>query len=245
MTRADFSKVATVYDAGRGLPVEAMDVWRGVVQRHLPGQTNLPGLDLGCGTGRFTVALAEWLSCHMIGIDTSGAMLAQAQPRAAVSYLLARAEEIPIVGGACDFAWLSTVVHHFDDLLLVASELRRVLRPGGTVLVRSWFPGRPDVTHFQYFPRAKQIAETFPAVAEVEGAFAKAGFRLQAIESVSQMSAPSLRAFCDQVRTRADSTLLGLTDEEFANGLRKLKREADEELHPQPVYSSLDLLELR
>jgi SAM-dependent methyltransferase len=39
-------------------------------------------------------------------------------------------------------AWLSVVVHHLADLPAAAEELRRVLVPGGRVLIRGAFPGR-------------------------------------------------------------------------------------------------------
>ncbi len=36
------------------------------------------------------------------------------------------------------------VIHHIPDLGACAQELRRVLRPGGPILIRSAFPGRLD-----------------------------------------------------------------------------------------------------
>jgi SAM-dependent methyltransferase len=245
MARADFNQVAAVYDAGRGLTEEALGTWREAVFRHLTGPFALPGLDLGCGTGRFTAALAGWLGCEMIGLDPANEMLAQASNDEPSQYVLGRAEAIPLKDGSCEFAWLSTVIHHFDDLGLVGRELRRVLRPGGAVLIRSWFPGRAEVTHFRYFPGARRIAETFPTISAVEVALGGSGFRVESLESVSQLTAPDLRAFYKRVRTRADTTLLRLSDEEFEEGLRLLEGEAAKEVEPQPVYSRLDLLVFR
>jgi len=247
MARADFNQVAAVYDAGRELPPESMDEWRRAIARHLPGRSELPAVDVGCGTGRFTSAIAAWFDVEVVGIDTAAEMLAVAHSRKArerVSYLLGRAEHLPLRDSACDFAWLSTVIHHLD-LAAVVLELRRVLRPGGTVLVRSWFPGRADVTHFRYFPRAKEIAETFPTLGATEQQFASAGFKRQALESVKQVSALSLRQFYKRVRTRADSTLLALSDKEFAAGLALLEDDVAAETEPRPVISHLDLMVLR
>ncbi len=247
MAMTDFNRIASAYDAGRSLPDEGMEVWRVALLRHLPERTALPMLDLGCGTGRFTAALADWLEARVIGIEPSRAMIRAAttsSPHPKASYLLGRAEDIPLADSTCDFAWLSAVVHHFEDLPRAAGELRRVLRPGGAVLIRSWFPGRADVTHFEYFPRARTIAETFPTLEAVEKAFAAAGFRVQALESVTQVSAPSLGVFCERVRTRADTTLQLLTDDEFAEGMRRLEADAAAEVEPRLVTSALDLLVL-
>lgn len=248
MAMADFNRIAPAYDAGRSLPDEGMEVWRDALLRHLPERTPLPALDLGCGTGRFTVALADWLKARVIGIEPSRGMMGVAMSDSAhpkVAYLLGRAEDIPLGADTCDFAWLSTVVHHFSDLPRAAAELRRVVRPDGAVLIRSWFPGRADVTHFHYFPRARKIAETFPTLETVEKAFGGPGFRRQALESVTQVSAPSLRVFCERVRTRADTTLQLLSEGEFAEGMRRLEADVAAEVEPRPVTSALDLLVLR
>jgi ubiquinone/menaquinone biosynthesis C-methylase UbiE len=247
MARADFNPVAKVYDAGRSLPEETMDDWRAAIAQHLARPLARPGLDLGCGTGRFTSALVEWFGVEIVGVDPAREMLAVAASSTkhrGVSHILGRAEDLPLQDNSFSFSWLSTVIHHVD-VLLAARELRRVLAPGGTVLVRSWFPGRGDVTHFRYFPRAKQIADTFPTIEAVEAALAGQDFALLSVESVKQMSAPSLRQFCERVRTRADTTLLGLTDVEFAEGMRALEDDAARETVPEPVFSYLDLLVFR
>ena len=59
---------------------------------------------------RFSAAIARWLDTAVIGVDPSLEMLRAAQDSAGVSYLLGRAEAIPLAGSTCDFAWLSTVI---------------------------------------------------------------------------------------------------------------------------------------
>jgi hypothetical protein len=127
-----------------------------------------------------------------------------------------------------------------------ARELRRVLEPGGPVLIRSSFPGRhAQITLFRFFPGARQIAETFPTVEATVAAFAAAGFAFQALQQVPQVSAPSLQAAVERVRQRADSTLKPLPDNEFAEGLAALECAAAAETTPTPVVDHLDLLVLR
>jgi len=248
MATADFDRMAPAYDSGRGLPSEGMKVWREALLRHLAERTALPALDLGCGSGRFTAAIADWLAGPVIGVEPSDGMIRAAlsrSPHRHVAYVRGRAEDIPLASSTCDFAWLSTVVHAFSDLSRAAAEVRRVVRAGGAVLIRSWFPGRAEVMHFRYFPGAKRIAETFPTLEAVEGAFAGAGFRRQSLESVTQVSARSLREASHRLRQRADTTLQLLSDEEFAEGMRRLEADAAAETEPRPVTSALDLLVLR
>lgn len=247
MARADFSRMATVYDAGRVLPAEAMETWRAAIERHVDPLAVTRVLDLGCGTGRFSAAIADWFTAEVIGIEPSGEMIRAAakQRHIRVVYVRGRAEDLPLANRSCDWAWLSTVVHHFEDIERAACELRRVVRPGGVVLVRNWFPGGEDVIHFNYWPRAKRIAETFPTVSDVAEAFSVAGFTMQAAESVPQASAHGLREAYERLRLRADTTLQLLSDEEFKEGLQRLEADASAETTPQPLISRLGLLVLR
>lgn len=79
---------------------------------------------------------------------------------------------------------------------------------------------------FRFFPEARRIAETFPSVEATVDAFASAGFKMEALESVPQVSAPSMQAFCERVRVRANSTLDPLGADEFARGMRALAKAA-------------------
>jgi SAM-dependent methyltransferase len=161
-----------------------------------------------------------------------------------VSYVGGTAEHLPLRDSSCDAAWLSTVIHHIGDLGACARDLWRVLRPGSAVLIRGAFPDEPvDVTTLRYFPTARRVLETFPTVADTQRAFA--GFSGARVTSISQVSAPSLRAYAERVRERADTLLLGVPDDEFAAGLADLDRDAAAEDPPVPVINQLSLLVLR
>jgi hypothetical protein len=141
---------------------------------------------------------------------------------------------------------LSTVIHHIQDLKACARELRRVLREGARVLIRSSFPGRHErITLFRFFPAARQIAETFPTIDATTRAFGAAGFAHEALTSVPQVSAPSLATFCERVRLRTDSTLKPLADADFASGMAAIERAIAAQVKPAPVVDYLDLLVLR
>jgi hypothetical protein len=151
---------------------------------------------------------------------------------------------LPLRDGCCGAAWLSTVVQHLGDLLGCAHQLRRILRAGSPVLIRSSFPGRHQgITLFRFFPGAGKIADTFPTVEATVAAFEAAGFAFQALQSLPQVTGPSLRGSVERVRLRADSTLAPLSDDEFAAGLAALERVAAEST-PTPVVDHLDLLVL-
>ena len=57
----DTTGIAATYDAARGYAPEVMERWLDVIASHMPPDPRLL-IDLGCGTGRFTVPLAERFS---------------------------------------------------------------------------------------------------------------------------------------------------------------------------------------
>ena len=255
MARVDYDRMAADYVEGRVLPAEGMDPWRAAIAPWVPEGVGgrSPVLDLGAGTGQFAAAIAGWFGVEVVAVEPSGGMRAQAaraHPHPGVRWVAGVGERLPLGDGACAWAWVSTVVHPLDDLERAAGELRRVVRPGGRVLVRQAFPGRMDAItlYDRYFPgtaRALVAAGGLPSVERVSAAFAAAGFRTEALQRVGQVSATSLAAYRDKVRLRADTGLALLPDEEFAAGLAALDQAVEAETTPLPVVDRLDLLVLR
>jgi SAM-dependent methyltransferase len=248
MARVDYDKMAARYDGARKIQDDGLTNWRAAIARHLPSKENLRLLDLGSGTGQFCFALAEWFDAQVIAVEPSDGMRQQARAKSGdrrVALAGGNGERIPLRDGCCDAAWLSTVIHHIPDLAACARELKRVLRPDGVVLIRSAFPGRlDDINLFRFFPAARRVVDTFPSVETTVATFAAAGFERRALEQVPQVSAASLAEACERVRLRADTTLKGLSDAEFAAGLAEVERAAAAETKPAPVVDWRDLLVL-
>ena len=104
--------------------------------------------DLGCGTGPVTAAVAPFVR-RVLAIDTSAAMLSAARSRlASLSNVELRAgelEALPLADGELDVAVLSLVLHYAADPAAVLAEARRVLLPGGRLLIVDMLPhGRAE-----------------------------------------------------------------------------------------------------
>ncbi len=99
-------------------------------------------VDLGCGSGRHTVLLAQ-RGFDVIGIDNSPTALSLSREwltREELSARLALADmrrPLPFRSGVCDGVISTQVIHHalLDTVRGTASEIRRILRPGGVVFV--------------------------------------------------------------------------------------------------------------
>jgi SAM-dependent methyltransferase len=100
-------------------------------------------LDLGCGAGRFVAALTG-AGADAVGVDVAEAALERARAVApgADLRLLEPDGSIPLEHGSVDLVWCSEVLEHVADVGYLLAEVRRVLRPGGRLLVTVPYHGR-------------------------------------------------------------------------------------------------------
>ena len=100
-------------------------------------------LDLGCGTGEFTAALAR-AGAEAIGVEVAEAALERARARhPELDFRLVPIDgPLPLEDGSFDLVWTSEVIEHVADTGQWLSEVRRVLAPGGRLLVTTPSHGR-------------------------------------------------------------------------------------------------------
>src|SRR6516162_6673981 len=150
-----FGRVAAVYDSLRTTdeaPVRA-------IGRFLPDRP-VTGLDVGCGTGRYSRLLRKVLADGSVlaASDVSAAMLAQLRAGTrgqtqGVVPLLAAAEELPLRAASLDLVTAFNCVHHFDLGRFLAAAAR-VLKPGGQLFIYTRTPQQNARTIWgRYFPR--------------------------------------------------------------------------------------------
>src|SRR5215211_3571727 len=90
-------------------------------------------LDVGCGTGANLLMLSEYGDAE--GVDISEDALAFCRERGLDNVKRGAGEELPYEDGTFDLVTALDVVEHMDDDLAGLKEMRRVLRPGGRVLL--------------------------------------------------------------------------------------------------------------
>ena len=90
-------------------------------------------LDVGCGTGANLLMLSQYGDAE--GVDVSEDALAFCRERGLENVKLGAAEELPYDDGTFDLVTALDVVEHLDDDVAGLREMRRVLRPGGRVLL--------------------------------------------------------------------------------------------------------------
>jgi SAM-dependent methyltransferase len=235
------------FNSGRALSSHSLVVWRAALQPYICQASNV--LDLGSGTGRFAVLIAEWFGTPVIGVEPARGMreVAGASGKHAnVFYVGGRAEQLPLRENSVAAALLSNVYHHVTDRPSCAAELRRILKPEGKVLIRGAFAGRlGEITLFDHFPEAKAVCEQFPTMEETVQTFTDCGFKFETVERVVQQTCSSLKELAARTRLRADTTLAMMADPEFISRQEAVERAAADETKPTAVIDTLDLLVLR
>ena len=100
-------------------------------------------LDLGCGAGRFVAALRD-AGAEAVGVELAEAALGRARRNApgADLRLVEPDGSLPLDHASVDLVWCSEVLEHVADTAYLLLEVRRVLRPGGRVLVTVPYHGR-------------------------------------------------------------------------------------------------------
>lgn len=129
---------------------------------HLGIQPGHTVLDLGCGTGFWTLPLAEIVGASGIvwALDVSQEMLdtlAERKPPTLVRPLLSELPHIDLPAASVDWIWAAFVIHEVESLENLITEMRRVLRDGGHLAILEW---RPDAAHDDGPPNPHRLSPT-------------------------------------------------------------------------------------
>jgi demethylmenaquinone methyltransferase/2-methoxy-6-polyprenyl-1,4-benzoquinol methylase len=151
--QAMFDRIARIYDLMNSVMTAGLDQrWR---ERAADLAYVVPGgraLDVACGTGDLAIELSRRVAPtgEVVGTDFSEAMLDRARDKSgAVRWEWANALELPYEDDRFDAATVGFGARNFSDLDRGLSEMVRVVRPGGRVVVLEiTTPQRPPLSTF-------------------------------------------------------------------------------------------------
>ena len=172
-----FERVAAVYESLR--TTDEAPVRR--ICQLLPDRP-VTGLDIGCGTGRYTRLLRALLpdGSLLVASDVSAAMLAQLNAgnrghARGVVPLLAAAEQLPLRAASLDLVTAFNCVHHFD-LGRFLTAVARVLAPGGQLFIYTRTPQQNARTIWgRYFPGFTEHEQRLHSQAAIRDAVRRTG----------------------------------------------------------------------
>lgn len=142
--------------------------------------------DLGCGTGYVARALVG-LCARLVCIDRSEGMLAEARERLSaasssgthVEFRAGRLDALPLETDEVDGAVAAMVLHHLPNPAAALAEMRRAIRPGGTLSIVDLMPHKEGWVRTELGDHHLGLDPT-----EVSDALRRAGFEDVRVEPV-------------------------------------------------------------
>jgi demethylmenaquinone methyltransferase/2-methoxy-6-polyprenyl-1,4-benzoquinol methylase len=151
--RAMFARIARRYDLLNRLLSAGIDRrWRAALVRDLGELRGRVLVDACCGTGDLALAL-EAAGARVVGVDFTPEMLARACLKGAgraACFVAGDALRLPLGDGTADAATIAFGLRNVADRRTGLGELKRVVRPGGTVMVLEFSLPRGRLTGALY-----------------------------------------------------------------------------------------------
>ena len=218
--RRAFSRSAASYDAAAQLQhavearlLESLDYLDDpALKREAPQRV----LDLGCGTGRASIAMQKrWPKAQIVSLDLALPMLRQARGTSARSMgwlsnpfarkpaqVCADARALPLAEASVDVLFSNLCVQWVEDLDALFAGFRRVLKPNGLLLVSTFGPEtlwelRDAFAHADAAPHVSPFAD----IAGFGDALVRAGFRQPVLDREEETTHyPDLPALMRELR---------------------------------------------
>ena len=229
---------------------EADRSWREAIQE-MANVSGLNILDIGCGGGIYSRALAEMGAAHVTGVDFSQEMLEEARERSQgyeqVEFVSGNALETGLPGEEYDLIVERALIHHLAlaDLESAFREAFRLLRPGGLLLVQDRTPedcllpgSKRNIRgyFFERYPRLmRKEVERRPQMDAVLQALHHASFLRTNAEKRWETHAryPDIAALADDLLNRTGRSILhDLTDPELQDLVDFIRQELQGQLKP-------------
>ena len=204
--RRAFSRAAAGYDAAAVLQQEVRTrLLESLV--YLDDRAPAVVVDVGCGTGHAAAAMKKrWPGARVIALDLALPMLQQARRQAGwwrpFARVCADARALPLAEGSVDVLFSNLCLQWVDDLPAVLAGFRRVLRPGGMLLVSTFGPQTLAELREAFAAADEQPhVSPFASIAEFGDALMAAGFRDPVLDrDLFNLTYPDLPALMRELR---------------------------------------------
>jgi ubiquinone/menaquinone biosynthesis C-methylase UbiE len=217
-----YSRSAPMYDQTAGM------TYLGALLKLMPRVRVAQGpsiLDVGCGTGINLLEAARVLgpAKRLVGVDLAPGMVEEARKKASLSgvpatFMVGDAEHLQLEDGAFDLVICNSVYHWFPNRQRAVSELARVLKPGGQLLLNcvadpgfhEWIRA-VDAVWAKLFTEPRSWVPPLPTPGELMGHVRGAGLALEHLEyEVDPMPVMDVGAFLRTMTVIAPTWITGV-----------------------------------
>jgi SAM-dependent methyltransferase len=185
-------------------------------------------LDVACGSGGPTLRIAQRSGCRVSGVDLHGEGIASAKASAKELGLEERAhflqadaaERLPFADGGFNAVMCIDAINHLPDRSRVLEDWRRVLKPGGQLLLTDPIVLTGPVTNREIAVRASIGLFVFVPAGLDEALLVQAGFEVERVEDRTRNMADNAAGW-RAARSRREADLRALEGEEAFEGQQR------------------------
>jgi ubiquinone/menaquinone biosynthesis C-methylase UbiE len=234
--RTDYSKIAEYYDRVRPGPA---GILLSKLIEYGKVDVNSFVLDVGCGTGRFSLGILALKNCVVCGLEPSCEMLKQAVAKdqaRSIQWVRGVGQKLPFRDYSFHCTYMTLVIHHIEDKEMALREIYRTLKKEGVcVIMTSSHYRMKKHALSRHFPGVTAIdLKRFPSVPFLKKAMTRIGFKNAHYHIVEQDEGSMLTdEYLERVRNKYISTLTLLNEGAFQRGFRIFQKKIREKYGTQ------------
>lgn len=227
VSKTDYSQIAEYYDKVGTTPSSILS---SKIIEYGRINANCNVLDVGCGTGRFTLQLSTIGRALFCGLEPSIEMLRQAVAKdksRSILWIRGDGQQLPFRDSVFDCVYMTMVLHHIDNKEKALAEIYRTVKKGGNCVVMTTSHSRIRKHVLNDFPGVTALdLKRIPPVPFVKKVMREIGFRNVHYHPVCVEEEITLDEYLERVRKKYISTLTLLSPEAFCRGFDVFQQKA-------------------
>jgi ubiquinone/menaquinone biosynthesis C-methylase UbiE len=239
-----YSQIAQYYDKVRIQSPDYLDYWSEKIKECGKISSNSLVLEIGCGTGRFTFPVLKKSQALIYAVEPSDEMLSKAKekyPQERIVWIKGEVEKLPFCSNSFDCAYMTFVIHHFEDKVKGLEEVFRVLKKSGRCLILTFPHSHLKKSPSRFFPKVLSIdLARYPSLVQLRKYLEMAGFK-KVFYHLSKDCKENLtiNEYLSRFKNKYISTLNLLTEKEFQKGYEIFEKKI-RELYEKRVQRTIE-----
>jgi ubiquinone/menaquinone biosynthesis C-methylase UbiE len=219
----DYNILSQDYDLTRSINIETVKQ----ILSKMNISENSTVLDFGCGTGNYTWAIKKVSNANVFGVEPSDGMREKAQEKGTkIEFRKGDHTSVPFDNDFFDLIYMTDVIHHVSDLNSMFTEFHRTLKPNGKICILTESHEQIEERFYSvYFPTMSMAEkERYPDTVDIISAASQCGLAAEENVNTAHEHTQAISSdFVKLVENKGFSMFRLISDEEFSDGLKRLK----------------------